>query len=170
MNKKRTEFNVTGVGKISSIEEMAEKAGVSVSTILKRRGMGGTDDEIFNNNVYAIRVFDEVFFSLLDVKRHYKIKSKISRISRQLKLGASVDEIVVEHLYNQEPEYYIQWKPTAKARPVILEGKKYSTIQKGLEAYEGSGKVTVGYETIKKRLSYGWSDRNAFFAPNQKRK
>lgn len=169
MDKKRTKFNIDGVGKINSIEEMAEVTGVTIQTILKRRGMGGTDNEIFNNNVYSIRVFDEVFFSLLDVKRHYKLKSKLNKINRQLKLGASIEEIVTENLYGDEPDYYIQWKTTAKARPVVLEGKKYRTMQKGLEAYENDKRVTVGYETIKKRLDYGWSDEEAYFTPNQKR-
>lgn len=174
MDKKRTKFNITGVGQINSIEEMAEKAGVSVNTILKRRGVGANDDEIFNGITPFIRVFNEKFYNLLDVKRHYRLKMKLSTISWKLKKGASIEEIIQEPLIGREPDYYIKRKDTVRARQVTLEGITYSSITKAMEFYKsnhyrGDKRVTANHGTIEKRLQAGWSDEKAFFTPTLKR-
>jgi hypothetical protein len=157
MDKKRREFYVEGVGHIGSVEEMAEKSGVTVSLVLAKLGKGATDEEIYYNKKVNFKVFSKEYQSIFDLKKDYWLKASKSSINYRLSKGATLEEIIIEEKKGELPEYYIE-----KGRPIVVKGKKYPDLMKAFLAYKD--KINITYLGIEKRLERGLDPDTAFFA------
>ena len=157
MDKKRRGFFVKGIGHIGSVEEMAEKAGVTVSLVLTKLGKGATDEEIYYNKKINFKVFSKEYQSIFDFKKQYWLKSSRNSINYRLSKGATLEEIIIEEKKGEMPEYYIE-----KGRPIVVKGKKYPNLMKAFVAYKD--KINITYLGIEKRLERGLDPDTAFFA------
>lgn len=157
MDKKRREFYVEGVGHIGSVEEMAEKACVTVSLVLTKLGKGATDEEIYYNKKVNFKVFSKEYHSIFDFKKQYWLKSSRNAINYKLSKGATLEEIIIEEKRGEMPEYYIE-----KGRPIVVKGKKYPNLTKAFIAHKD--KISITYLGIERRLERGLDPDTAFFA------
>ncbi|WP_133155038.1 hypothetical protein [Billgrantia endophytica] len=161
-DKKREVFYVEGVGRINSIEEMAEKSGNSIEYILMQRGKGATDEQIFNrNSPEFFKCHGVTYLNSSDFIKKNKIKQRRSGVFHKLRKGASLEEVLEYERSGKIPNYYIA---NRSGRKVVLEGVEYESIQAGYDAYIDDPRVTASYTNIKQRIiEYGWDDERAFF-------
>lgn len=161
-NKKREEFYVEGIGKIPSIEKMAEKSGRSIKYVLMQRGKGATDKQIYNGELSDFICHGVVYNNANSFIRENNLTQTRNDIFYKLQKGASLEEIVEFERTGKQPDYYI--KKTREGRKVVIEGVKYNSIQAAYHAYENDPRVTADYTNIKQRIvAYGWDDEKAFF-------
>jgi hypothetical protein len=155
INKKRTTFYVKEHGKINSIEEMAELSGQSIKTVLIKRAIGASDDQIFNkkrSNVCV--VYDKRFSSLTKCCQVYN--ANINNVRNKISQGATLESA----LNLEMPEYY------TRKQAVVVRDKIFDDLAKAYNYYKNE--TEVAYETVKDRRNKGMTIERAIFTKNNK--
>lgn len=161
VDKKRTTFNVKGVGEINSVGEMARLSNQSVGKVLYKRGVGLSDEDIFDRkkSVKYGYLNGEYFYTFKNLLN--KHKASYPKVRYLLSQGATLEEA----LGYEESD--LVTKGSMKGTKITIRGVTYDRIVDAIEIHRDE--VEVSHTAIRQRKYQGWSDEEALFTKKGKR-
>lgn len=150
----RKSFNISGVGYIKSIKDMARLVNRSEGVIRYKLALGASDNQIYSNKDIRKCLFEGKYVAIKDLIEKYGIPYQ--RFRYLLSKGATVRQAL------NIDELGKGFKKNNFGTPIEVNGVKYKSIKKAYDVYKD--KIDISYNVVKQRyMKYEWTGDEAFF-------